>query len=39
MRSFTNYYFGYQMKKREMGRPYGTCGKKDRCMQGFGREI
>ena len=27
------------MKKKEMGRPYLTCGEKVMCMQGFGREI
>jgi hypothetical protein len=30
--------FGDQSEKNEMGGPYSTCGREERCIQSFGRE-
>ena len=34
----TKYYTGDQIKKNEMGRAYGTYGREERCIYGFGGE-
>jgi len=31
-------YSGEQIKEEAMGRPYGRCGGKEKCVQGFGGE-
>jgi hypothetical protein len=33
----TNYYLGDQINMNEMGGAYGTYGRQDSCIQGFGR--
>jgi len=35
---FRKYYSGDQIKKNEIGGACGTCGGKERCIQGFGRK-
>jgi hypothetical protein len=34
----TNYYSSDKIKKNEIGWACGTCGRQDRCIQGFGGE-
>jgi hypothetical protein len=35
----TKYYSGDKIKENEMCRINGTCGRQEKCMQGFGGEI
>jgi hypothetical protein len=34
----TKYHMGDPVKKNEVGRVCGMCGKQERCIQGFGGE-